>query len=184
MDQPMNTLAFRAMALAFKLRDRITPRSKVLDEADLEPGDEVLDFGCGPGSYVPETSRRVGPGGRVYALDLHPLALRTVSAEAGKEGLSNVSTIQSDCETGLADQTIDVVLLHDTFHLLSSPQEVLAELHRVLKPEGHLSFSDHHMHSDDIVAGMTRGGLFSLEHQGSRTYSFVKNGRPAAGPRD
>lgn len=59
--------------------------------------------------------------------------------------LANVETIHSDCKTGLPDNSVDAVLLYDTFHDLSDPDGVLEELHRVLKPDGILSFSDHHM---------------------------------------
>ena len=79
MDSVMSNLAYGGMSLAFKLRDLLVPRSRVLDEVGLRPGQAVLDFGCGPGAYVPETSRRVGPSGRVYAVDIHPLAVRQVS---------------------------------------------------------------------------------------------------------
>ena len=175
MDRPINHLAFRGMAFIFNLRDLVVPRRKVLEEAGLKPGDTVLDFGCGPGAYVPDSAELVGRSGWVYALDLHPLAVQHVSRMAQKRGLENVRAVESDCQTGLADHSVDVVLLQDTFHMLTEPEKVLAELHRVLKAGGILSFSDHHMREQDILAGMTRGGLFRLGAKGRRTYCFVKN---------
>jgi ubiquinone/menaquinone biosynthesis C-methylase UbiE len=180
MNQPMPHLAFWGMTFLFRLRDLLVPRRKVLEEAGLKPGDSVLDFGCGPGAYVPDTAAMVGPSGRVWALDVHPLAVKHVAKMAETKGLNNVRTIQSDCRTGLPHGSVDVVLLHDTLHLLSEPQEILAELHRVLKPAGVLSLSDHHMREEDILDGVAEGNLFRLGSSGNRTYSFQKNNSVAA----
>ena len=179
MDRPMPSLMFNGMSFIFKLRDLIVPRKRVLEEAGIEPGDRVLDYGCGPGTYTPDVAKMVGESGKVYALDIHPLAVKRVQDLAEKRELTNVRTILSDCDTGLPDDSVDVVLLYDILHMLSEPQAVLAELHRVLKPGGTLSFSDHHMKEDDIIIGMTEGLLFALSKEGKRTYSFSprRNGR-------
>ena len=175
-DSPMPGLAFKLMALAFNIRDLIRPRKDVLKEAGLEPGFRVLDFGCGPGSYIAPLSELLGLAGKIYALDIHPLALQKVRKIAARRAIENLSTIESDCNTGLADEYVDVVLLYDTFHHLSSPDMVLRELHRVLKPGGMLSFSDHHMKEQDILAGVTNMGLFKLAEKGKKTYRFSKEG--------
>ncbi|MDP2844862.1 MAG: methyltransferase domain-containing protein [Candidatus Methanoperedens sp.] len=46
----------------------------------------------------------------------------------------------------------------NTFHALNEPDRVLEELHRVLKRDGVLSFSDHRMREREIMAGVTKGG--------------------------
>ena len=69
---------------------------------------------------------------------------------------------------------MDVILLYDIFHILSDPDSVMKELHRVLKPKGTLSFSDHHMKENDIMAKMAHGDLFLLSEKGKKTYSFFK----------
>ena len=60
--------SFRLMALTYKLRDARISRQAFLDETRIKQGDTVLDYGCGPGSYVVEVARMVGEGGQVYAL--------------------------------------------------------------------------------------------------------------------
>jgi ubiquinone/menaquinone biosynthesis C-methylase UbiE len=162
------------MTFFFRIRDALEPRSHVLQEVQLEPGDRVLDYGCGPGAYIPGIADRVTEGGRVYALDLHPLAVQRVRELAHRRGLSNVQAIQSDCQTGLPDESVDVVLLYDIFHMLSEPQDVLAELNRVLKPGGTLSVHDPHIDEQAIVGGVTRGQLFELDGKGEQTYRFTK----------
>jgi ubiquinone/menaquinone biosynthesis C-methylase UbiE len=69
------------------------------------------------------------------------------------------------------------VLLYDTFHDLSDPDGVLTELHRVLKPNGILSFSDHHMKKNEITSRVTERGLFKLSKEGKRTFIFLKEER-------
>ena len=69
---------------------------------------------------------------------------------------------------------MDIILLYDVFHHLSDPSAILKELHRVLKPEGILSFSDHRMDETKAEAGMTGGGLFKLTRKGERSYIFGK----------
>jgi ubiquinone/menaquinone biosynthesis C-methylase UbiE len=154
----------------------LEPRKNILKEVGLEKGFHVLDYGCGPGSYIVPLADLVGSPGEIYALDIHPLAIKMVEKRAAKKHLVNVMTIQSDCQTGLPDQSLDRVLLYDVFHDLDQPGIVLKELHRVLKPAGVLSFSDHHLKESDIISGITQTGLFILVRRGRKTFSFQKIG--------
>jgi ubiquinone/menaquinone biosynthesis C-methylase UbiE len=174
MDEPMSALGFRVMSLLFKIRDLQSPRERVLGEVGIRPGFSVLDYGCGPGSYILPLARLVGATGRIYALDIHPLAIEKVRSIAAKKRLANIEVIQSDCETGLPDASVDVALLYDIFHDLGDPGAVLGELHRVLKPDGILSLNDHHMKDDEIATGVTTGELYRLLRKGDRTHSFLK----------
>jgi isopenicillin N synthase-like dioxygenase len=49
------------------------------------------------------------------------------------------------------------------------------ELHRILKQDGILTLSDHHLKDDDIQARVTEKGLFKLTKKGKKTFSFVKS---------
>ena len=174
MDKPEPNFHFKLMSFSYKFRDFFFPRKNILKEVGIKPGFHVLDYGCGPGSYITSLAELVGKSGKIYALDIHPLAIQRVSSIASKKQLANVETICSDCKTSLPDNSVDVVLLYDTLHNLSDPNGVLEELHRVLKPDGILSFSDHHMKENEIVSKVTNRGLFKLSRKGKRTYSFLK----------
>jgi len=176
MDNVESNLGFRFMALGFKFRDFFRPRMDVLKEVGIKPGFHVLDYGCGSGSYIIPLAELVGESGKIYALDLHPLAIQMVQSIASKKQLTNVETICSDCKTGLPDNSIDVVLLYDLLHDLSNSDEVLEELHRVLNPTGILSVSDHHMKENEMVSKVTAGGLFRLSRKDKRAHSFLKEG--------
>jgi ubiquinone/menaquinone biosynthesis C-methylase UbiE len=168
------SIDFRIMSLALKVRDLRRPRMKILQEASLKQGFNVLDYGCGPGSYIVPLAELVGGSGRIYALDANPLAVRVVEGLTAKKGLSNVQTILSDCDTGLPPASINVVLLYDILHDLKNRDMVLAELFRVLKPGGILSVSDHHLKQNEIMARATDNGLFTLLTKGENTISFLK----------
>jgi ubiquinone/menaquinone biosynthesis C-methylase UbiE len=174
MDKPMSNFDFQFMSVGYKFRDFFSPRLNILKEVGIKPGFHVLDFGCGPGSYIIPLVKLAGESGKIYALDIHPLAIQKVRDIALKKQLKNVVTILSDCQTGLPDNSFDAVLLYDAFHHLSDPDVVLKELHRVLKPDGILSFGDHHMKEKEIVAEAINDRLFRLLRKGQRTYTFLK----------
>ena len=50
----------------------------------------------------------------------------------------------------------------------------LAELNRVLKPNGILSFNDHHMRESEVMSEITDKGLFRLSKKGKRVYNFQR----------
>jgi len=174
MIKKMSELGFRAMAFTFRIRDFFRPRGDIVKEAGIKEGYYVLDFGCGSGSYVFSVAQLVGKSGKIYALDIQPLAIEMVKKIAAKNKLTNVEMILSDRKTGLADESIDVALLYDVFHDLTNPEGVLEELHRVLKVGGILSLSDHHMKHEEIITNITNRNLFTLLKKGEKTYSFAK----------
>jgi ubiquinone/menaquinone biosynthesis C-methylase UbiE len=174
MDKPMSNFDFKFMSVGYKFRDFFVPRINILREVGIKPGFHVLDYGCGPGGYIIPLAELVGESGRVYALDIHTLAVQKVRDIASKKKLANVETILSDCQTGLPDERVDAILLYDAYHHLKDPDMVLKEFSRVLKPDGILSFSDHHMKENEIVSEVTYGGLFELLEKGQRTYTFSK----------
>ena len=52
MDKPMPKIMFMGQCLMIKCRDIFRPREIILGEVDIKPDSKVLDFGCGPGSYI------------------------------------------------------------------------------------------------------------------------------------
>ncbi|TET46500.1 class I SAM-dependent methyltransferase [candidate division TA06 bacterium] len=176
MDKAQSDFDFKVMSLTYRFRDLFSPPRNILGEAGIEQGFHVLDYGCGPGSYTTPLEALVGKSGKIYALDIHPLAIKKVQRIVSKKHLTNVKTIHSDCKTGLPDNSVNVVLLYDILHDLSDPNGVLEELHRVLKPGGILSFTDHHLKEDEILSKVTNKGLFRLSKKGKKTYTFSKEG--------
>jgi len=172
--EPKSNLDFRLMSLTYKFRDVIKPRASILEEVGIKAGFHVLDYGCGPGSYIVPLAKLVGKSGKIYALDVHPLAIQAVQRLASRNRLENIQTILSDSKTELPPNSVDLVLLYDILHDLDNASGVLAELDRILKPKGVLSVSDHHLKEEEIISRVTGTGLFKLSTKGKRTCSFLR----------
>ena len=172
MQKRMTNLWFRLMALEYRLKSDPAAVLGTLMEAGIRTGMSVLDFGSGPGRYSLTAARIVGSKGMVYALDLHPLAVKMVARKAEKARLSNIRTIRSDCKTGLPTGSIDTVLLYDALHDVEDKKAVLKELHRVLKLKGTLY--DHTLNGEPLFS-LLRSNGFSLQNETSAQFIFAKS---------
>jgi ubiquinone/menaquinone biosynthesis C-methylase UbiE len=143
-----------------------------LQKSGVRGGQTVLDFGCGSGHFTIAAARMVGDNGKVYALDMHPLAIEAVEKKVAKEGLPNVGTILSDRDTGLPDESVDVVLLYRTFYLVRDKQGLLDELYRVLKPDCILSVVGGGV--ADCLKAIEKDDRFLLAERGKRSLKFRK----------
>ncbi len=173
-EQKMSDLSFRGMALWLRLRERFrAPKAELLNHG-LGPGQVVLDFGCGIGSYSIPAARIVGDEGLVYALDIHPLAIRAVERRAREANLSNIRTILSSGDTALADGSVDVVLLYDVLHSVAEKEALMEELYRVLKPGGLLLVKPDHMTRDELLDKVQPGASFSLQRERGESFEFKR----------
>jgi ubiquinone/menaquinone biosynthesis C-methylase UbiE len=173
--KPMPNIAFTVMAFFLAIHRRFVDVKKPLERAGIKEGQTILDFGCGPGHYAIAAAKMVGAKGKVYALDIHPLAVRSVEKKAKKEGLTNITTILSDKDTGLPDQSIDVALAYDMIHMVNDKQALARELYRVLKPNGLLSIIVGHIKVKDVLKILEQDGLFSLRDRNSRLINLNKS---------
>jgi ubiquinone/menaquinone biosynthesis C-methylase UbiE len=102
----------------------------------------VVDYGCGPGRYTLPIAELIGPKGKIFAVDIQPLAIKNVKEKVVRQGLTNIETILVDSyNTGIQDSSIDLVLLIDTLHLINDYNALFREIHRILKQDG-LIFMD------------------------------------------
>lgn len=170
----MTKTGFMLMSLAFKIRDRFNPPKKILDETGIRPGFHVLDYGCGPGSFSIAASSMVGDSGRVYSADVSPDAIDRITALSKKNNLENIKTIRTELDTGLENESLNLILLYDVFHHIRDKKTLLTELHRILKPGHSLSFSDHHMKEKEIINEMEQDGLFVIEKKAKKIFRFKK----------
>jgi ubiquinone/menaquinone biosynthesis C-methylase UbiE len=162
------------MSFFFKVRDIIKSPMIKIEKADIKSGDIVLDYGCGPGSFTLAAAEVVASSGKVYAADINPLAVKKVKKVASRKGLKNIETIQTECKTGLENNSVDVVMCFDTFHDVNDKDSLLSEFHRVLKSDSTLAFDDHHLNEDEIITKITENGLFSLAEKKEKLYLFIK----------
>ena len=111
--------------------------------AEIEPGETILDLGCGAGIDSILAARRTGPSGRVIGLDFLPEMLERTAAAAAEAGLENVELLEGEMEgIPLPDASVDHVISNGVINLAPRKRRVLAECVRVLVPGGKLSVSD------------------------------------------
>ena len=138
---------------------------RLLTAAGLGAGQSVLEVGCSPGFFTIPAAEMVGDEGNIHAVDLHPLAIERVRKRIEKKEMRNVTPILSNAsDTGLPDQSIDLAFIFGLLHVAGGIGDVLSEVHRVLKPEGVLSFEK------------TRGGEKKLIEEVEMA-GFVYSGR-------
>jgi ubiquinone/menaquinone biosynthesis C-methylase UbiE len=113
-------------------------REKLLRLAHLEPGEAVLDVGCGTGTLAVAAKRRVGPNGTVCGIDASPEMIARAIKKAGKahvEVVFKTAYVQAlPFPNAQFDAVLSTLMLH---HLPRKARELCAkEMRRVLKPGG------------------------------------------------
>lgn len=112
---------------------------RLLKAAALEPGERVLDVGCGNGAISCEAARAVGPDGQVIGVDLSGPMLALAKRRAEEQGM--VATfIQGDAQTASLDQPVDVVMSRFGVMFFDDPVAAFANLSRATRPGGRLCF--------------------------------------------
>ena len=170
-------------------------RDRLVLLARLEPGQSVLDIGCGTGSLAIAAKRRVGPFGRMHGIDASPEMIARARKKASKAGLDVTFTNGVVEELPFPDAHFDAVLSTLMLHHLprAAREQCLRETRRVLKPGGHVlavdfggvrgdrrSLIEHfHRHGrvdvHDIVKLLSEAGLEIIESGpvGVRDLNFV-----------
>jgi SAM-dependent methyltransferase len=112
----------------------------VLDR--LEPGTNVLDVGCGPGTITIDMARRVAPA-RVVGLDAADDAIAAAREAAAAAGVTNLEVETGDVYAlDHADDSFDVVHAHQVLQHLADPVAALREMRRVCRPGGVVAVRD------------------------------------------
>ncbi len=112
--------------------------------AALQPGETVLDLGCGAGIDTILAARAVGPTGRAIGLDLLEEMCERARGHAQDAGVAEwTEFVRGEMEDiPLPDASVDVVISNGVINLSPRKSRVLAEIHRVLRPGGRLSVAD------------------------------------------
>jgi arsenite methyltransferase len=119
----------------------------------IEPGQVVLDLGCGAGTDLLIAAQMTGPTGRAIGIDMTTAMLERTRTSAAEMGLGNVEVYESLIESlPLPDASVDVVISNGVIDLVPDKEAVFDEIDRVLRPGGRLQFADvviHHEVSED-----------------------------------
>lgn len=125
----------------YSTRDVLRRRALVHAALGAQPGDRILDVGCGPGFYVTELLDRVGARGSVVALDRSPDMLAVAVKRA--EGATNVEFhVGHAAALPVADESFDRALSVQVFEYIEDVPAALREMRRALRPGGRLVLWD------------------------------------------
>ena len=147
---------------------------KLLKSAGLKPGQKALEIGCGPGFFTIPAAKLVGNEGTIYAVDIHPLAIKRVQKKIKREGIKNVAPILANAsDTGLPDRSVDLAFLFGLRYIAGGLENVISEIHRILKPGGILSFEKTRGSEKKLIEEVKKGG-FAYSGNQRRIFLFTK----------
>ena len=168
---------YRAMLVQYRIQGILhlgSPR-RLFERTLPQPGETIVDWGCGPGR-VPIPLAKTIPGAKLVAVDVERLALQVVREKAAREGLDNVYTILLQSHpVAIPTDSVDLVLLLDTFHAVKDKAGLLSDIGRILKPEGRLFMDPGHMDGQKSRDQVYDSGLFQLADAWGRDMLFVRS---------
>jgi ubiquinone/menaquinone biosynthesis C-methylase UbiE len=156
------------------LRRRFNDPVKTLKAAGVQPGQEVLEVGCGTGFFTISAAELVGNAGQIHAIDIYPPAIERVAKKVQDAGATNVRLARANAlETGLPSCSFDVILLLGVIPSPTLPLDrLLPEMHRLLKPDGTLAvWTAFPWWSPPPLL---RDGLFAYERKEEKVYRLRK----------
>jgi len=136
----MTQLAFdedvaRQIEALYLTRDAARRRRLVREALAAQPGDRVLDVGCGPGFYCLEIAEEVGPDGRVVGIDAAAPMLEMARRRC--EAFDNVTFKQGDIMSiPVEDETFDRAICVQVLEYIEPATGALSEIKRTLRPGG------------------------------------------------
>jgi SAM-dependent methyltransferase len=119
-------------------REQEEAPGKAISAIDLKPTDVIADIGAGSGYYSFRISPKV-PLGKVVAVDIQPEMLDFLRERAAELKVTNVEPhLGAIDDLKLPEASLDAALMVDAYHEFSHPREMLASLHKALKPGGRI----------------------------------------------
>ncbi len=125
-------------------RTKEQERRQMVNDLNLNPGDIVLDLGCGPGLWAPLLAEKVKPNGRVIGLDFSPELINYAVENLNKEPLKDIIEfkIADFYAIPFEDDTFDLTFFGNCFAYVTDPFKVLEEQKRVTRKSGRVVAKD------------------------------------------
>ena len=139
----------------------------LFSQIDLSNVKKVLEVGCGPGFFTIPAAKIVGDEGVVYAIDIHPLAIKKVKEKVKKYRVTNVKPILANASnTKLPSQSIDLAFIFGLHYVAGGLENVISEMYRVLRTDGILAFEKTRGSEKEIIKLIEEKGFVYLEKRG------------------
>lgn len=124
-------------------REVYDKRNEVVKALNLKAGMNIADIGAGTGFYSLLFAREVGNVGNVFAVDITEDFILNINRRAAEANLKNIhGVLNTQKETLLAPNSIDLAFVCDTYHHFEYPQTMLESIYKALRPGGQLVIID------------------------------------------
>ena len=174
-------------------RDAWQMPEQVMDALGIADGGTVADLGAGGGWFTVRLARRVGPNGLVYAQDIQPQMIESISRRVIREGLTNVRTILGTADDPKLPNTLDAVLIVGTYPEIVDPVTLLRHVSASLKPNGRLGIVDFTLYGggpgppiedriepERVIENAEEAGLHLRAHEQFLRYQYLLVFLPAS----
>ncbi len=109
-------------------------RHRIVDATHVKPGMVVADIGAGTGLFTLLFSPKVGPSGRVIAVDISDVFVENIIRKAHEKRLMNVKgVVNTPTDVSLPPESIDLAFLCDTYHHFEYPMSMLQSIHKAMR---------------------------------------------------
>lgn len=132
-------------------RQREEDCETLLKALKIQPGQTVCDMGCGNGFYTLPIAKLVGEKGVTLGVDIQPEMLHLLDERAKEAGLTNIKLVSgTQVDPHLEPESVDLILLVDVYHEFSHPAEMLAAMHKALKPGGRIALAEFRLEDRNV----------------------------------
>ncbi|WP_286171038.1 class I SAM-dependent methyltransferase [Lentibacillus populi] len=160
----------KAHSLMRTERKKLLPPNEIMEYLGVNSGDTVADLGAGNGYFTIPIAKNAE---KVYAVDIEPKMLEMLKENAGEEQLDNIQYVESDLDhIKLDDESVNKVIVAFVMHEVPNVDRTLAEINRILKPEGQMLLLDweaietesgpplhHRISSNEMINILERNGF-------------------------
>jgi ubiquinone/menaquinone biosynthesis C-methylase UbiE len=159
-------------------------RDRLREALEPRPGEVLLEVGPGTGYYALDVAEWIAPG-TLHVFDIQQEMLDHTHSRARERGIHNIAPRQGDARAlPYADGMFDAAYLVTVLGEIPDQAKALAELRRVLKPDGRLVvgelFGDPHMVGANALEQRANSAGLHLERQVGPRFGYFARFRPAA----
>jgi ubiquinone/menaquinone biosynthesis C-methylase UbiE len=167
-------------------RDAWQRPDQVMDKLLIAEGSVVADLGAGGGWFTMRLASRVGPNGIVYAEDVQPQMIESITRRTARANVRNVRTVLGTSSDPRLPGPVDAVLIVDAYHEFEQPIMMLSSVARSLKPAGRIGIlefkkdgggpgplMDERMDPERIVRDAQAAGLRLLSRETFIRYQYM-----------
>jgi ubiquinone/menaquinone biosynthesis C-methylase UbiE len=154
-------------------RYRFFGPAKILRGANIQPGQAVLEIGCGTGFFTLTAAKMIGEKGSLIAMDVLQVSVDNVIKKVQDAHLNNVQVVKGDAlNTLLEAESLNAVLI---FGVIPAPMlpinRLMPEIYRILKPGGMLAVWPPTWTHQEIL----RSGLFTYTDKRNGVLNYRRN---------